>query len=220
MPDWEKLVRDRLALASFPDDTKEDVITELGLHLEEAYEHARASGLTQRDAIRLTLQEIGNWQVLSEKIRDVRSQEVSMNQRTKTLWLPALATLLGASLLLAGIEISGLGLRLVWIHGMGMSLYWPWLAGLPVFGAIGAWLSRRAQGQIEARLAASAFPALVMLVVMGVILPYGVARSGFSFFRIVHFGLGFVNWVMLPAVSLLIGAIPFLRAPKSAVIAD
>ena len=94
-------------------------------------------------------------------------------------------------------------------------LYWPWLAGLPVFGALGAYLSLRAQGSIWARLASAMSPALVMLIVMSVILPFGLAIDGVGFFRLVLFGTGLTNWVALPAVALFAGAVPFLRERDS-----
>jgi hypothetical protein len=92
-----------------------------------------------------------------------------------------------------------------------MSFYWPWLGTLPLFGAAGAHLSKRAQGRISSLLTAALFPALIMLTVMLLILPWGLAIDGFHFFRLVAFGLGLINWVVIPAAALLIGAVPFLR---------
>lgn len=102
-----------------------------------------------------------------------------MNQRTKSLWLPAMATLLGASLLLAAVEFSGFRPRLLWLGQTGVQFYWPWLVGLPAFGAMGAGWSRRAHGRVSARLAAGLSPALVMLITMCAILPWGLAADGF-----------------------------------------
>ena len=138
-----------------------------------------------------------------------------MNARSKSLWLPTLLTLLGASVSLMATQLLGVPPRLVWIHGMGVTLYWPWLATLPFFGAAGAHLSRRARGPLLARLAAGLSPALVMLIVMLFVLPWGLALDGMHFFRLVGFGLGLVNEVVLPAFALLVGALPFLRESSS-----
>ena len=141
-----------------------------------------------------------------------------MNHRTKSLWLPALLTLLGASVSLMVAQFLGLRPRLVWFHGMGITLYWPWLAGLPLFGAMGAYLSQRARGPLRARIAAGLSPALVMLTVMLLILPWGLAIDGIHFLSLIGFGLGLANWVGLPAIALLIGAAPFLRrVPEPAI---
>ena len=92
-----------------------------------------------------------------------------------------------------------------------MSLYWPWLATLPIFGAIGAYISQRAQGLTPARFAAALSPALVMLIVMLLVLPFGLAMDGVHFLRLVSFGIGLINWVVVPALALLTGALPFFR---------
>lgn len=61
------------------------------------------------------------------------------------------------------------------------------------------------------RLTAGLAPALVMLIVMFLILPWGIFLDGFHFFRLVGFGLGLINWVGISAAALLLGALPFLR---------
>jgi hypothetical protein len=126
-----------------------------------------------------------------------------------------MATLLGASVLLMIIQFSGFNPRLSWVHGTGILFYWPWLAGLPLFGAVGAYLSRRAHGSVWSQIVAGLSPALVMLIVMATILPFGLAIDGLHFFLLVAFGLGLLNWVVLPAVALLLGALPLLgKAPQ------
>jgi len=207
MPDWERFVRRRMQRLTGA--AKEDVVAELAHHLEETYEQARSTGLTERAAIRVTLQEVRNWNVLATEIGRAK-QEAAMNHRTKSLWIPGLATLLGASVLLMAVQFSGFNPRLAWVRGIGMLFYWPWLAGLPLFGAVGAYLSRRAKGSVRTRVLAGLAPALVMLVVMSLILPFGLAIDGFHFFRLVAFGLGLLNWVFFPAACLLLGTLPFL----------
>jgi hypothetical protein len=134
-----------------------------------------------------------------------------LSQLSRSLWLPALTTFFGASVSLMLCQFFGMQPRMVWVHNLGMSFYWPWLGTLPLFGAAGAHLSKRAQGRISSLLTAALFPALIMLTVMLLILPWGLAIDGFHFFRLVAFGLGLINWVVIPAAALLIGAVPFLR---------
>ena len=133
-----------------------------------------------------------------------------MNNRTKSLWLPALMTLLGASASLALFQYIGVRPHLVWVGNVALSFYWAWLSTLPILAAVGAYLSRRAQASPWARLAAGLAPALVMLIVMCLILPWGLAIDGIHFFRLVSFGLGLINGVAIPAVALLVGVVPFL----------
>ena len=211
MPDWKKLARKRLFKSGLRHGTREDVVTELATHLDETYEQALSNGLTESAAIKIALQEVDDWHVLAAEIDSARSGEGAMNHRTRSLWLPALITLLGASVSLAATQFIGLQPQQVWVGKMGMTFYWPWLASLPIFGAVGAYMSRRAAGQTPTRLAAGLAPAIVMLVVMFLVMPWGLVLDGFHFFRLVHFGLGLINWVGIPAAALLLGALPFLR---------
>lgn len=210
MRDWKKLVREHMNTLDLPTEAQKSVVDEVAAHLEEVYEAAISKRVSEEDAVKLTLQEVDNWGVLAARIQRAKSEHILMNNRTKTLWLPAMITLLGSSGLLMLIQHTGFQPRLIWVAHTGMLFYWPWLAGLPIFGALGAYLSQRAQGSIRARLAAGLSPALLMLTVMCLILPWGLAVDGFTFFRLIHFGIGLTNWVALPAVALLLGAAPFL----------
>jgi hypothetical protein len=124
-----------------------------------------------------------------------------------------MATLLSASALLMTLQRIGLQPHLVWMGNAAMMFYWPWLAGLPAFGALGAYLSQRVRGSVRTRLAAGLSPALVMLVTMCLILPWGLALDGFSALRLAYFGLAVANWVAIPGLALLLGVLPFLRQP-------
>ena len=211
MPDWKRIVRQRMSSPSSPCSPNEAVIAELAAHLEEVYEQARSRGLDAGAALEVALQEVTDWYVLAADIHRAESQEDPVNQRTKSLWLPALLSLLGASVSLMATQLLGLEPRLVRIHGIGITLYWPWLAALPFCGALGAYLSQRAHGPLRARLAAGLSPALIM---MSFILPWGLALD-LHFLTLVSFGLGLANWVVLPAFAVLVGAAPFLREPRA-----
>jgi hypothetical protein len=204
MPDWKEIVGERLGSTADP-----QVVSELAAHLEEVYEEMRVRGVSGDPAAEFALQEVQDWHGFAIALRRAREGNF-MNYRTKSLWLPALATFFGTSVSLTVCQSFGLQPHTVWIGQVGLTLYWVWLATLPMFGAMGALLSRRACGLAAARLTAGLFPALIMLVVLCVILPWGLAIDGFAFLRLVGFGLGAVNWVVLPAIALLLGALPFL----------
>lgn len=209
MENWLQLVQARLQSAQLRVSDPNAIIAELSAHLEEIYNEARSQGLSDAAALEQALQEIEDWNVLAREISCLK--EDCMNYRTKGLWLPALITLLGTSAALALSQYAGMGPRLVWVGGWGITLYWAWLATLPIFGALGAYMSRRVETTAKLRLVASLSPALVMLIVMCIILPFGMAMDGFHFFRLVGFGLGLINWVAIPGLALLAGAAPFLR---------
>ncbi len=135
-----------------------------------------------------------------------------MNHRTRSLWLPALITVLGTSVSLALTQMLRLQPRVLWIGGWGMTFYWQWLATLPLFGAAGTYISRRARGSLMSRFAAGLSPALITLGAMSVILPFALAIDGFYAWRLVGFGLGLINWVAVPALALMLGAFPFVRS--------
>ena len=137
-----------------------------------------------------------------------------MNHRTKSLWLPALITLLGASVSLALMQVLRMRPQVAWILGWAVTLYWPWVATLPVLGALGAWLSRRGEGHAAASLIAGLSPAVVMLIVMSLIFPFGLLIDGWNFIRLVGFGLILATWVVVPGVALLAGALPFVSSGR------
>jgi len=211
MRNWQQKVRENLAACPLSREIQDEVVVELAFHLHEAYQEARAVGMSHDSAMNAALEQVGDWRALARNIRRAKSEEASMNKRTKSLWLPALTTLLGANTSLALSQYLGARPHLVWVGNVALTFYWAWLATLPIFGAMGAYLSRRAQSSAWARLAAGVAPALVMLIVMCLILPWGLAIDGIHFFRLVSFGLALTNWVAIPAVALLVGVAPFLH---------
>lgn len=211
MPDWNQLVDAHLRGRGFDDAIRCDVTAELAAHLEDIYENARFQAPNEEAATDFALQEVGDWHDLAAEIKRSKSKEGPVNKRTTTIWLPAVLSLLGASLLLMALERLGFQPREVRVGGFGMSLYWQWLISLPLFGALGAYLSQRAQGSIVARFAAALAPALVMLFLMSLILPWALAVRGFHSLPLVAVAIGVANWVAIPALALAIGAVPFLK---------
>ena len=139
MPDWKKLVRERLAMLNLPPSTEKEVIAELAAHLEEIHEKVRQTCVTDAAAVELTLQEIDNWSVLARNIRRAKSEGESMNYRTKSLlWPLAAVTWLGASLSVMVLQ------RTDRLYPNLILFYLPWLATLPLVCAAAAYLAQRA----------------------------------------------------------------------------
>jgi hypothetical protein len=139
MPDWKKLVRERLAMLNLPPSAKKEVIAELAAHLEEIHEKVRQTCVTDAVAVELTLQEIDNWSVLARNIRRAKSEGESMNYRTKSLlWPLAAVTWLGASLSVMVLQ------RTDRLYPNLILFYLPWLATLPLVCAAAAYLAQRA----------------------------------------------------------------------------
>jgi hypothetical protein len=216
-PDWKKLVRERLDSCNAPAPPAE-VVAELSAHLEETYEAARSQGLTAAAALELTLQEVANWHTLAADIRRAKSKEGTMNHRTRSLWLPALASLFASSLFLFALTEISLQPRLLARvnSGTGSWVYAAWLIGQIAFGALGAFLSRRVGGSRMARMVAAAFPAIVMLASCVIVIPASalMEHNDFIFHNPGRLWWGAFLWAVVPAVTLLLGAAPFLQEPS------
>jgi hypothetical protein len=215
MNDWPKLVRTLLQRRAPKKEISDEIVSELAAHLEDSYEEARSSGLANEAALEFTLQEVEDWHVLAVEIQRATREENSMNNRTKTFWLPALTAFALASLFqLALTRIGAQPQSLVRLtSGLGAWLYAAWLLAQILCGAAGAYLSRRAGGTVLVRTFASVFPAMVMLGLWGVVIPVSafLQNNVFVLRHPLYYASGVFRAVVLPAVALLLGALPFLR---------
>lgn len=136
-----------------------------------------------------------------------------MNDRTRSLWIPGLASLTAAMGTLMIMNRFGVEPRIFWYGSkVGLELYLPWLMVLPVFGALGAYLSRRAKGQLKARLVAALFPAIVLFGFFCFAITVSAVIERHVPWRVLPlvFALAVFNWALLPGAALLLGALPFL----------
>lgn len=144
-----------------------------------------------------------------------------MNYRTKVLWLPALCALTLSNGLLALMQIFGAPAHFYWLS-VGKTVQAlcgfivPWLIAQLVVGAVAAYWSRRAGGVVLHQLLAALAPSIAWLGLFVLILPISmiVERPPAPSIRLAAFLLLTVTWVLVPAIPLLIGAVPFLRKPQ------
>ncbi|HYY72530.1 MAG TPA: hypothetical protein VE778_02945 [Candidatus Bathyarchaeia archaeon] len=221
MPDWQELVRQRLAGLKLDAAERDEVHAELAGHLQEFCESLRAQGLDEHAALSQTWARIGDWEKLQRKIQMTRQKENTMTPRTSQLWLPSLATLLVSMIMLPVLERLGLNPHFVFLRGPrgqehAFPVYTVWLLLLPFVGALGAYLSRRAGGTRPMTIVSGIFPALAFFAVLLLVLPFmgflehGLAVNARSVFHSLTdepFGrLGVMaGWVLVPGLSLMIG---------------
>lgn len=266
MPDWERVVRSKLATLNLPRDEKEEVIAELASHLEDSAD-------TEPETSESGNSELAHlpWHRLVRAIQRTKCKEGGMNHRTKTVWLPSIAIVFAAGLVLMLLDRAAFLQRLIWIACMAMFLYtaaseanrlsqrarslWlpamvnltlafglfiildglnvdepgiataghiakafriPWLLPLPALGAVGALLARQAHASLAQRLIAGLAPSLVwmaVLVVLGLI--FTIDQRDFAEAPLRYLPVSAIGLVILPALALALGALPFLRDSKT-----
>ncbi|HXW56737.1 MAG TPA: hypothetical protein VEJ67_13375 [Candidatus Cybelea sp.] len=196
----------------------EETARELAAHLEDLYELYREQGWSRSRAISGALGEVSDWRELGRRIRLARRREADMNQRSRVVWIPGLASVTLASGALALLQVAGLRPHIVWMRsGLALLFYIPWLVAQPAFGATGAYLSERAGGSLGERLVAGIFPSISMLVVFALVflvaIVQGMVRTGdrISSFTLIGLGIYILTWVVLPGLALTLGIVPFLR---------
>ena len=145
-----------------------------------------------------------------------------MNYRTKALWLPAMCALILSNGLLAIFQVFGPAPRFYWFHGsksleIFCAFVIPWLLTQPVVGAVTAYWSRRAGGTVRYQLLAATAPAIALMGLFLLILAFALIldKHASHTITITGFLVLTVTWVLLPALPLLVGAVPFVRRPQT-----
>ena len=64
MPDWKKVVREKLGTLPLTNGRRDEVIEELAQQLESAYEEALAQGVNEQEALRRSLAQFKDWEKL------------------------------------------------------------------------------------------------------------------------------------------------------------
>jgi len=220
MPDWKALVRANLKDLPLSPSEQEEVAVELAGHLEDVYEQHLREGLQETEALRLASEQISAKE-LSGNIARARIKEGA------TLWLPGLVSFAAASISLMILERVIMSRPALlqsldripffrptrWWKEQVVVIYICWWVLLPLCGAAGAYLARKAGGARQACLAAALLPDIVVAGIFCFILPVSIAieKNTFVVQHPAYFVLAMVNWVMVPGLALIIGALPFVR---------
>lgn len=240
MPDWKKLIEERLESARLPAASREEIVAELAGHLEETCDRALSQGFDEADALAVALQEVDDWRVLAADICRAK-QEDHMENRTRALWLPAIVNLTVAAALLIILEKLGIDTRMtkacdsaltqmamhhldhinyfVFMYKILYAIHLSWLLTLPLSAAAGCLMARRAQASAAERLIVGLAPSLLWLAVFVVmVFVFELDRwqfpAGFPL-EFGYFAFAVVAWTVLPALPLLLGTLPFLRESSS-----
>lgn len=215
MHDWKQLVRAHLRGLELSDSRREEIVAEFACHLEDHFNELRRRGLSEMEAIQRAFDEIPNWRKLSRRINRATREEDNMTQRTKSLWIPGFSMVAVMLLGLIGAFRANMypeGLSITSTYAL--LIYVPWLASLPLIGAVGTLWSRRMGGKSTIRLRACTIPVAVLTALFLVSMPFrllwvlGSVRSlGWDLSYLI-FCLLF--WAVYPSLALLFGALPFL----------
>lgn len=202
MPDFRSEIRARMKRLNLAPETKEEIVAELASHFEDA----ESESAKERDNISQV-----KWRKLATAIEHAKRGTV-MNHRIKSLWLPSLANLA------ALIALVILFYRMDWQEpGMatpghvGRAFRIPFLLLLPALGALGSFLAKRARASRRERLIAGLVPSLLwfgVLVLVG--LPLAFDPQDFTGIPMSYLGLSALGLVIVPALLLLAGSLPFL----------
>ena len=68
MPDWKRIVRDKLGRLPLPNGRQDEVIEELAQQLESAYDEALAAGMSEQEAMRRSVEQFQDWEKLRSQV--------------------------------------------------------------------------------------------------------------------------------------------------------
>jgi len=208
MPDWEKVVGEQLIGLALDAADEREVHAELAAHLEETYEALLREGMTESDAIQRALSLAGDWNDLQRKIQSARTRKDTMTNRITQFWLPGFLTFaLSMSVLELVQKFFPQPFMLRLDHPPVLLFYVPWLLTLPLAGALGAYLSKRAGASPPMALFSSLFPVLPLAAIFLIAIPVGLVISHMLSHSIVaaaFLTLG-IEWVAVPGAVLLAG---------------
>jgi len=209
MRDWNSLVKQRLGKLKLPEAQREEVAAELAAHLEDLEDAGEEYGIRESGTTPANLYEETDWSGLTRRIQKAKKEDFPMNTRSKSFWLPALVTFFAVQVCWAIL------VRTSFYAGISSTPFRPMfllLGTLPVFGALGAYLSRCGGGSPLSRIAVGLFPAVAMFCLMTVLFFLGlmVDRQTIAA-RWAHIWLAIVIAVTTSSAALLLGTLPFLK---------
>lgn len=218
MRDWEGFVSEKLPKSSAA-IRSEETVREFAAHLEDVAESARSQGSSPHLAETRAESEVKNWNRLAREVQRAKGEAMTPKQRIQQLWLPAVVP----AFLALGLQVvaADANWRFRLQSGDHNSLpmfYFGWLLALPAIGALSGYWSRRAGASISYRVAASLFLAATMfLTFVTIVISWfidrgGIVEHGTTAARVFsEIGRGSLEVVILPAIALFLGTLPFLR---------
>ena len=213
MPDWHKLVAERLTGVALGAQEKADVIAEFAAHLDDVREALCRQGITEDEAARRALAQVDDWRVLRREIALSKGRRPFMQKRLWQLWVPGFLTLILSMLALAAVRALGFQPRVVSGGSNPALLYTAWLLSLPLFGALAAYVSSRAGGARQSAVFAAAFPMLALTLAFLLMSPIGLALGSITG-RPNEFGAvagvllrDALGWLLAPGIALLVGGV-------------
>jgi len=213
MRDWGAVVEQRLAGLVMEPEERTEVIAELAAHLEDICEEMLRQGMKEEEAVRRTLSRAGDWRDLQRKILAAKRREQPMKKRVWQLWIPGFLTLILSTFFLMTLQQYGLQPHIVRSGSNTVLLYPPWLAALPFFGALGAYVSSRASGSRRTAIFVSVFPTIALTGAFLFMFPFGLTIQlimgrpvDFSRVATVLLKDG-ISWILVPGAALLGGGL-------------
>ena len=214
MRDWQELVRQRLAGLELDVAEREEVHAELATHLEESYENFRKQGMSKDKAAHRAISQVTSWRDLQREIFVAKRRGPFMKKRLNQLWIPGFLTLILSVVFQITLLKLGFRVRIVGSGPNAVLFYVPWLAGLPLFGALGAYLSSRAGGSRGTMVLASVFPVLALTGAFLLLFPIDVIVKWIIGSRVDTFAIvattilqDGIGWLLLPGAALLTGGL-------------
>ena len=213
MLDWQGVVRRHLAGLALDAAEMEEVHRELAQHLEESYEVFSKEGLSEKEAIDRTMEQVSDWQDLQRKIFLAKRKGNLMQKRMHQLWIPGFLTLILSTVFLMALQKLGFRPSIVGSGPGAVLFYLPWLASLPALGALGAYLSSRAGASRPTAFLASIFPVLALAAAFLLMFPIGLVVEQITGSR-VDFGMvaaallrDGMGWLFVPGAALFVGGL-------------
>jgi hypothetical protein len=224
--DWESLVGQRMSGLKLCAEARGEVVRELASHFEEIYDHARERGAGEEQARDEALASVRDWKRFARDVQYEKENFMTTTLFRRKVVIPGLLGFLFSAIALwITSMLHRYGAQYVFRPIDPQHYYTfniPWLLSLPIAGAAAAWMSWRNGGRGLHRLAAAIFPAFtfawvpLMGAVMAIWIVLNMVAPGRTndhadaaewTARIVAY---LVPWVIAPAISMAIGALPFL----------
>jgi hypothetical protein len=147
-------------------------------------------------------------------MKDIENRKTPrFNARTKSFWFPSFVSLTAAMAALAASTFAGSQPQFVARGWVTFVVYVPWLLILPLCGAAGAYLSRRAGAGRRVCLAAGLFPVIALTGLVGLLTL--AAKFVYAKPQFLYFSISALLGAVLPGVALLLGAIPFAKTRQA-----